>query len=167
MFKIPSKLSISISLVLAVILFVAIIVGAVFMPVIVDYLIDIDNNIERILFLPDEVEHVQDITSRSQIFILIEAYLLLAIAMIADLMLFMLLIRVRKGKVFTPISVSLIRGVSWCCFLAALVILILGMYFQLAYILVFAAVFLGFCLHVVKNVIEEATRIKNENDLTV
>ncbi len=161
MFKIPSKISISISLVLAVILFVAIIVGAVLMPAIADYLIGVDDYIEGFLGSRGEIGKT------GQILILVESYLLLAVALIADLMLFTLLIRVRKGKVFTPISVSLIRGVSWCCFAAALIILVLGMYFQIAYILVFAAVFLGFCLHVVKNVIEEATRIKNENDLTV
>ena len=32
---------------------------------------------------------------------------------------------------------------------------------------VFLAVFLGLCLRVVKNVLEEACRIKDENDLTV
>jgi len=161
MFKIPSRLSITISLALAVILFAAIIVGAVMMPTIAGYLVGIDEYLEGFLGSRGEIG------KSGQIFILIEAYLLVAAALVADLMLFTLLIRVRNAKVFTPISVSLIRGVSWCCFFAALVILVLGTYFQFAYVLAFGAMFLGFCLHVVKNVIEEATRIKNENDLTV
>lgn len=68
---------------------------------------------------------------------------------------------------FTPASVALIRGVSWCCFLLCLVFGVLGKYFLLAYVVALAAVFLGLCLRVVKNVIEEATEIKMENDLTV
>ena len=34
-------------------------------------------------------------------------------------------------------------------------------------VLAFAAVFLGICLRVVKNVLEEGAEIKSENDLTV
>jgi hypothetical protein len=44
---------------------------------------------------------------------------------------------------------------------------LLGWYFRLALAVGFVAVFVGLCLRVVKNVIEEATLIKSENDLTV
>jgi hypothetical protein len=37
----------------------------------------------------------------------------------------------------------------------------------MSYAIAFAALLLGLCLRVVKNVIEEATEIKRENDFTV
>ena len=37
----------------------------------------------------------------------------------------------------------------------------------IGFVLAFVAILLGLCLRVVKNVIEEATEIKAENDLTV
>ena len=40
-------------------------------------------------------------------------------------------------------------------------------YYLVALVLAFTAALLGLCLRVVKNVIEEATAIKSENDLTV
>ena len=80
---------------------------------------------------------------------------------------FLLLLRVRAGNVFTMKSVALIRGVSWCCMLLGLIFGLLGIYFQLAFIVAFAGIFLGICLRVTKNVIEQATIIKSENDLTV
>ena len=44
---------------------------------------------------------------------------------------------------------------------------LLGYIFYIAYVIAVAVLFLGLCLRVVKNVIEEATELKNENDLTV
>ena len=80
----------------------------------------------------------------------------------------MLLLRVREGKVFTAESVGLISGISWGCYLVAGVFCGLAAYFTFVALLVaFVAAFLGLCLRVVKNVIEEATEIKAENDMTV
>ena len=157
MFKIPSKLSVSLSIALSIAFFCACIAGAIIMPYLTDMLIDIKDNIG----------FCNEITISSRIFVLIMAYFMLAVIMLADIMLFMLLLRVRHGDVFTSGSVALIRGVSWCCFLLCFAFLGLGIYFQLALILAFAALFLGLCIRVVKNVIEEATEIKSENDLTV
>jgi hypothetical protein len=78
-----------------------------------------------------------------------------------------LLIRVRKGKVFTAISVSCIRFLSWGCILIAVSCFSVQYFLHMSYAIAFAAMLLGLCLRVVKNVIEEATEIKSENDLTV
>ena len=95
------------------------------------------------------------------------AYILLILIMVADGFLFVLLRRVRAGKVFTPKSVICIRGVSWCCLLMCLSFCLLGIYFQLAFFVAFGLLFLGVCLRIVKSTVEEATEIKSENDLTV
>ncbi len=94
-------------------------------------------------------------------------YGVIALAMLADILLFRLLLLVRVGEVFTVRSVALIRGVSWCAIGVSLLFLVAARYYLIALALAFTAVLLGLCLRVVKNVIEEATAIKAENDLTV
>ena len=95
------------------------------------------------------------------------SYVALSFVVLADILLFCLLVRVNAGKVFTSRSVDYIRGVSWCCFALSATFCAMGIYFNLAFVVALAGVFLGLCLRVVKNVIEEATIIKSENDLTV
>lgn len=157
MLKIPKKYSLYISLTLCIVFFAACIAGAFVMPVLAQMLVNTKDNIGN----------RGDITEQGRAFVLFLAYMILAVVVAADSMLFVLLLRVRKGMVFTSVSTELVRGISWCCFLLGAVFAALGMYFQLAFILAFAAVFLGICLRVVKNVLEEATEIKEENDLTV
>ncbi len=157
MLKIPSRFSIVLSITLSVMFFIACIGGAFVMPRLVELLID----------LPDNIGNRDNISQLGRVFVHIMSYLILIVFVLADAFLFALLLRVRKGLVFTEKSVSLVRGVSWCCIILSLILLGLGIYFQLSIIAAFLAVFLGLCLRVVKNVIEEATEIKSENDLTV
>ncbi len=157
MFKVSSKVSNNLSLVIAVIFFVGCIVAAFLLPTVTNILID----------TPDNIGNRGDITQVGRVFVHIVAYVLLAIVTFADVISIFLLFRIRRGLVFSPISVSLIRGISWSCILLCVAFALLGVYFQLALIMAFLALFLGVCMRVVKNVIEEATIIKNENDLTV
>ncbi len=157
MFKISRKTSVWLSLALAAFFMVALIAGAFIMPWLVNTLIN----------LPDNSGVRQGITAGGRAFVLGLSYGLLAVCALADCLLIALLLRVRKGLVFTAQSAGLIRGVSWCGILLGLLFGALGFYFELSFALAFAGFFLGLCLRVVKNVIEEATAIKAENDLTV
>ena len=157
MLKIPSKLSILLSMALSVILFA----GCIFL------LFILPNEVKLFVSFPDHMGNRNEITEGGITFLNIVAYFGVAAVMVADSLLFWLLVRVRKGLVFTEKSVALIRGVSWCCFALCGAFLLFAIYFQYAFAAAFAAAFLGLCLRVVKNVIEEAVRIKNENDLTV
>lgn len=157
MFKIKKSHSISLSIILSVLFFIGCVVGAFFMPSLAEMLIKVADNIGN----------RANITDSGRIFVLALAYAVLAVLIFADTLLFSLLLRVRAGLVFTEKSVALIRGVAWCCLLLGAVFCGLGIYFKLAFIVAFAAIFLGLCLRVVKNVIEEAAEIKSENDLTV
>ncbi len=157
MFKVSAKFSNNLSLVIAIVFFIGCIAAAFLMPTVTNMLID----------TPDNIGDRGSITEGGRIFVHIVAYVLLAIVALADVLSIALLLRVRKGDVFTFKSVSLIRGVSWCCIALCIAFAALGVYFQLALIMAFLSLFLGICLRVVKNVIEEATLIKNENDLTV
>lgn len=157
MLKISNKVSINISLAVAAVFMLACIFSAFIMPSLVEMLIN----------LPDNVGNRGDITAGGRVFVLVLAYVMLAILALADAFMILLLLRVKKSLVFSSKSIGLIRAISWCCFAICIVFALLGIYFQLSFILAFFAVFLGISLRVVKNVIEEATEIKSENDLTV
>ena len=157
MMKISSKASTNLSIALSIVFFAAIAFGAFLMPYFVNMLVGTPEEIAQRPFFVTEGKNV----------ILGLAYGVLAVAMIADALLFALLIRVRSEQVFTEKSVALIRGISWCAVAIGVLFFALGYYFKLAIVVGVAAVFLGLCLRVVKNVIETATEIKCENDLTV
>ena len=157
MFKISNKLSTQISIILAVIFLIGCVAGLFVLPFLTNMLINVDDNIGN----------RDAITMAGRVFVHVLAYAALLDAILADVMLLYLLMRVKNSLVFTEISVALIRGVSWCCMLLGLIFGLLGIYFQLAFIVAFAGIFLGICLRVTKNVIEQATIIKSENDLTV
>lgn len=144
MTKISSKASTILSLILSGVFFVAILFGAFIMP-----------------------GFVRLIMGWVKPIILILGYLVLLVALIADVLMFFLLLRVKNELVFTSKSVSIIRAVSYCAFLIGILFIALGYFFKIAFVVSVAAVFLGLCLRVVKNVIEKACEIKDENDLTV
>lgn len=157
MLKISRKWSITLSLSLSLLLFLVCIASFFIMSDLTDMLIDTEDNIGN----------RNEITEAGRAFVHVLAFSIPVVVLLADGLLFALLLRVRAGQVFTSVSVAFVRGVSWCCMLLAVVFCGLGIYFQLSFIVAFAALFLGLCLRVVKNVIEEATAIKSENDLTV
>ena len=155
--KIPKKYSLNISIAIAVLLLLICVVGLCLLPNITNMLID----------TPDGIGNRDNISASGRMIVHILAYIIVLFVMAADVCLFFLLLRVRAGMVFTATSVSLIRCISWCCILICAAFCGLGVFFQLAFFIAFAALFLGTCLRVVKNTIEEATEIKSENDLTV
>lgn len=157
MLKISKRLSTTLSLSLAIFFFVCCVGGLFVLPTLTDMLIN----------LPDNIGNRDNITELGRTLSLICAYGIVLDMMVADSLLFVLLMNVRKGQVFTSQTVSLIRGVSWCCLSLCVPFGILGLYFQLSWIVCFLAGFLGLCLRVCKNAFEEALEIKEENDLTI
>ena len=94
-------------------------------------------------------------------------YLLLVPVAVANGFLVKLLLLVRRRQVFTDGAVSCLRTISWCCFIEAGLLLVGVAYFFMMPVLAFVVGFLGLVLRVVKNVIEEAVALKNENDFTI
>ena len=95
-------------------------------------------------------------------------YVCLAVAMVAMFALDMLLRNIRKDLVFSRVNIKCLRIISWCCFAVAIVMLC-GWPF-ISYVLIFvaaAAAFFGLLMRVVKNVIDTACEIKDENDFTI
>ena len=96
------------------------------------------------------------------------SYLMLVPVAVANVFLVKLLLLVKKHLVFTDTAVSCLRTISWCCFLeAAMCLVSTVMFYRIHLALFFVAGFLGLVLRVVKNVIEEAVALKNENDFTI
>ncbi len=157
MLRIPKKYSLYLSLVLAVIFLIGCLGAAFILP-----------RVANALLLVSSLIHGHSTPADLNLtVILVLTYAMLAIALLADVLLILLLLRVRRGLVFTRKSTDLVRGISWCCMLLALLCLGMGWFFRLALVLAFAGALLGICLRVVKNVLEEASEIKSENELTI
>lgn len=157
MFRIPARKSIIISIVLTVIFMGVLVYGAFSIKDIVDVFILFENSVVK----------YRSIGDAGRIFILIAAYVILAIAMLADILMLLLLIEVREGRVFMEKSIAYVRYVSWCCLAIGLIFAVLGRFFMLMFVFGAVIIFLGLCLRVVKNALEEARALKSENDLTI
>ena len=152
MLRISKNASVTISLILTGVFFAVLIICLFIMPGFVR------------LILPASSHTIK---TGDAVLITAVGYCVLVLAMLADYLLFRLLLVVRAGRVFTSRSVALIRGVSWCAITISLLFLLAARYYLISLALAFTAVLLGLCLRVVKNVVEEAAAIKAENDLTV
>ena len=98
---------------------------------------------------------------------LVVTHIMIVVALVATVLLWMLLNVVATGKVFTTVSTKLLLFIAICCFAEAVLFLSILHCFELAIAGAVAVAFIGLCLLVVRNVLAEATRIKQENDFTV
>ncbi len=74
---------------------------------------------------------------------------------------------IRKGEIFVAANVKLIRLISWCSFGVAIAFAPATRFYLTAIIVFAAAAFFGLTLRVLKNVIEKAVEIREENDATI
>ena len=96
------------------------------------------------------------------------SYLILLLVLLADACLFLLLENVRRNRIFTEKSHFLLRLIAWSSILAGVICIPLFFTFiREAICIAFVALFLGFVLHVVGQVIRAATDLKEENDATI
>ncbi len=150
MCKISKKASCILSEILTAVLFLLLLAGVFFLPAILRFFTDV--------FLKPAEYYTPTL-------IILYGALIPAFAAVSALHL--LLKNVRDGRIFTPQSVSYLRILSWCAVGESVLFFALGFYYCMVFLLSFAALFLGVILRVVKNVIEEAAAIKEENDFTV
>lgn len=78
-----------------------------------------------------------------------------------------LLFNIKNGMIFIQQNVSILKVVSWCCFIIGVITLIGGRYYMPFIFVACAGFFVGMLLRVLKNVMQSAVEIKEENDLTV
>ena len=88
-------------------------------------------------------------------------------AMGALIWLHKLLSNIGGERVLIRENVMLLRRISWCCFLAAAITLVSSRFYLVFLLISVAAAFMGLILRVVKNVIQQAVILKDENELTI
>lgn len=99
--------------------------------------------------------------------VLVIIYICCAIALVALYSLNKLLSNISREIVFVKQNVDILRRISWCCFIVALVLLPGSLFSLVFFMLSVMAGFVGLILRVVKNVFEAAVRLKDENDYTI
>ena len=78
-----------------------------------------------------------------------------------------LLLNIKKDDIFIPANVKYLRRISWCCIVVSFVTLAAGVLYIPYLFVSVAAGFMGLMLRVVKNVMENAVQLKEENELTI
>lgn len=99
--------------------------------------------------------------------ILITFYLCCPAAWCALICIHKLLSNIIHEEVFVQKNVSYMRVLSWCCAFVALVCFIAGFIYVPFFIFALGAAFMMLILRVLKNVMATATKIKDENELTI
>lgn len=88
-------------------------------------------------------------------------------AYIALMELSRLLIRIYRGTPFMKENVLALRIISWCCFLVAIIAFVGGFFYTPIFFVTIAAGFVGLMLRIVKNVMQTAVEMREEQDLTI
>lgn len=99
--------------------------------------------------------------------LLITLYSCVPPAVTALVCLDLLLHNIKKNRAFVGQNVKLLRSLSLCCFCVAVIFVYFSVLRPFAFLIVFAAGFLGIILRVVKNCFQQAVAIREENDFTI
>lgn len=78
-----------------------------------------------------------------------------------------MLVNIYRDRVFIKENVSALRCISWCCFAVSAVAIYGGFSYFPFFFVAAAAAFVGVILRVVKNVMQSAVSLREENDLTI
>ncbi len=78
-----------------------------------------------------------------------------------------LLFNIKKQEIFINNNVKYLRRISWCCFIVAVITFVGGVFYVPFLFVAVAAAFVGLMLRVVKNVMQNAVEINQENELTI
>ncbi len=78
-----------------------------------------------------------------------------------------LLFNIKNDEIFIHSNVKYLRRISWCCFAVSIITLIGGVFYVPFLFVATAAAFVGLMLRVVKNVMQNAVEINEENELTI
>ena len=78
-----------------------------------------------------------------------------------------LLFNIKKDEIFIIANVKYLRYISWCCFAVAIITLVGGVLYVPFLLVAVAAAFVGLMLRIVKNVMQNAVAISEENELTI
>lgn len=78
-----------------------------------------------------------------------------------------MLYNIKKEQVFIMQNVNCLKIVSWSCFTIAAITFVGGFFYMPIAAIAAAAIFVGILLRVLKNVMQSAVELREENDLTI
>ena len=78
-----------------------------------------------------------------------------------------MLFNIKKEEIFVIQNVRYLRRISWSCIVVAFITFVGGIFYVPFLCIAVAAAFVGLLLRVVKNVMQNAYEIKQENELTI
>lgn len=168
--KINSRASTLLSIIFTSGLIALLTVTLFFIPKIVDFVVftqaimSIGTTPKLFFMIPLEFELEYE---SLKLIIVTIVYILNILGLITAGLLLFLLRNVKKDEIFIKTNVSYLRACSWLCIVAGILFFILGSLFWTGLLLAFAAGLVGLMLRVVKNIIERAVELKEENDLTI
>jgi hypothetical protein len=151
------KVSIIISFVFTFLCFCALVFMAYWLPDVVNSMLD----------TADHIGNRAKITASGRTLVLVDAYCILGVAFVAVVLIAFLLREVYRGEVFSKAVTGLLTSLVFACVAEAILFALLTPCFQIALCVAIAACLLALLLRVVTHVIEEAMRIKSENDFTI
>ena len=117
--------------------------------------------------IPDQIGNRNELDAAGRQLILLDAYAMLALAGICDILVAWLLSWVLCKKEHTKAFGTLLLCIACCCFGEAGLSILLLPQFQMALFPFFIALALGLCMLIVRHLLAQAAQIKQENELTV
>lgn len=113
-------------------------------------------------FLCELLKHENDVT-----FMTVVAYLAVPAGWGAVILLYRLLFNINNKRVFVNKNVKFLNILSWLCFYVGIVSAVASSRYVAFVFVSISAFFIGLIIRIVRNIIEEAIKLKEENELTI
>lgn len=110
---------------------------------------------------------LRGMSAPSGLLMMISVYLCSVFGWLVLWRLWRLLANMRLARVFVSENVAHLRVVSWCCAAVAVICLFSSAYYLPFLVAAMAAAFMALIVRIVKNVFQQALRMKDELDFTV
>ena len=122
-----------------------------------------------VFLIPILVKWYDSISVRDEVYVPLSIILYLSLipAFIVVILLNKLLSNIKREQVFIDQNVTILRMISWCCFIVSILFFVFGFWRELSFLIAFAAAFFGLILRVLKNVFEQAVAMRIEHDFTI
>ncbi len=113
-------------------------------------------------FLCEILKHEKDVT-----FMTVVAYLAVPAGWGAVILLYKILFNINNKRVFVNENVKFLNILSWLCFYVGIVSAVASSRYVAFVFVSISAFFIGLIIRIVRNIIEEAIKLKEENELTI
>lgn len=99
--------------------------------------------------------------------ILVPFYTCVPIGFLTLINILKLLSNIKNGLVFVNENVNIIRLFSWCLIFVGVVCFVAGFFYLPYFVFCGASLFMAAIMRVLKNVMQKAVEVKDENDMTI